>query len=113
LFGDNQAEVNNSAIIHSCLSKQNNAPFHHRVCEAIAVKVVNFFWVNGKDNPADIVSKHWDSLQIWYMIQLILFYSGVTKKLSKEKNISKSQSLVKIAMREGKKMEKGKCKKKV
>jgi hypothetical protein len=58
-FGENQAVVINTATLHSCLSKRRNALCYHRVHEAIAAKVVNLFWVNGKDNPADIVSKHW------------------------------------------------------
>jgi hypothetical protein len=56
MFGDNQAVVNNSAIPHSCLSKQHNVLSYHRVCEAIAAKVVNYFWIDGKNNPAHIIS---------------------------------------------------------
>jgi hypothetical protein len=59
MFGDNQAVVNNSAIPHSCLSKRHNALSYLRVREAIAAKNVNFVRINGKNNPADIVSKHW------------------------------------------------------
>jgi hypothetical protein len=84
LFGDNQALVNNSAIPHLCLSKQHNALSYHRVREAIAAKVVNYYWVDGKNNPADIVSKHWAYPQIWHMLQPILFYSGDTGNLKKE-----------------------------
>jgi hypothetical protein len=81
MFGDNQAVVNNSAIPHSCLSKRHNALSYHRVREAIAAKVVNFFWIDGKNNPADIVSKHWSYPQIWHLLQPILFFSGDTSKL--------------------------------
>ena len=59
MFGDNQAVVDNSAVPHSCLSKRHNALSYHRVREAIAVKVISYFWIDGKNNPADIVSKHW------------------------------------------------------
>jgi hypothetical protein len=49
MFGDNQAVVNNSAFPHSCLSKRHNALSYHRVREAIAAKVVNYYWVDGKN----------------------------------------------------------------
>jgi hypothetical protein len=84
MFGDNQAVVNNSAIPHSCLGKRHNALSNHRVREEIAAKVVNFVWINGKNNPADIVSKHWSYPQIWHRLQAILFYSGDTSDLIKE-----------------------------
>ena len=81
MFGDNQAVVTNSTIPHSCLSKRHNALSYHRVREAIAAKVLTFFWINGKKNPADIVSKHWAYPQVWHLLQPILFYSGDTASL--------------------------------
>jgi Reverse transcriptase (RNA-dependent DNA polymerase) len=83
LIGDNQAVVNNSAIPHSTLSKRHNALSYHRVREAIAAGMIWFYWIDGKINPADIVSKHWSYPQIWHMLQPILFYSGNTKDLIK------------------------------
>jgi hypothetical protein len=91
LFGDNQAVVNNSAIPHSTLSKRHNALSYHRVREAIAAGVVSFYWIDGKLNPADIVSKHWAYPQVWHMLQPILFYSGDTKELIKEEDASEAQ----------------------
>jgi hypothetical protein len=88
MFGDNQAVVNNSVIPHSCLSKRHNALSYHRVREAIAAKIINFVWINGKNNPADIVSKHCSYPQIWHMLQAILFYSGDTSVLIKEDGTS-------------------------
>jgi hypothetical protein len=88
LLGYNQAVVDSSAITHS--SKQHKAHSCHWVCNAIAIKVVNKIWVNGKDNLADIASKHWAYPQIWRMLQPFLFYPGDAKAISKENNISKS-----------------------
>jgi hypothetical protein len=65
LFGDNQAVANNSAIPHSTLSKRHNALSYHRICEAIAAGMIWLYWINGKINPADIMSKHWSYPQIW------------------------------------------------
>jgi hypothetical protein len=81
MYGDNQAVVNNSMIPHSCLSKRHNALSYHRVREAIAAGVINFFWIDGKSNPADIVSKHWSYPQVWHLLQPILFFSGDTSSL--------------------------------
>jgi Reverse transcriptase (RNA-dependent DNA polymerase) len=81
MFGDNQAVVNNSIIPHSCLSKRHNALSYHRVRETIAAGVLNFFWIDGKNNPADIVSKHWSYPQVWHLLQPILFFSGDTGSL--------------------------------
>jgi hypothetical protein len=86
LFGDNQAVVNNSAIPHSILSKPHSALSYHRVREAIAAGMVNFYWIDDKSYPADIVSKHWAYPQVWHMLQPILFYSGDTKTILKNKD---------------------------
>jgi hypothetical protein len=72
--------VNNSVIPHSTLSKRHNALSYHRVREDIAAGKVNFYWIDGKSNSADIVSKHWAYPQVWHMLQTILFYSGDTKE---------------------------------
>jgi hypothetical protein len=92
LFGDNQAVVNNSVIPHSTLSKRHNALSYHRVREAIAAGMVNFYWIDGKVNPADIVSKHWAYPQVWHMLQPILFYSGDTRNLFKDDFRGKGKS---------------------
>jgi hypothetical protein len=85
LFGDNQAVVNNSANPHSCPSNCYNVFSFHWVFDAIAARLLNFFWVNGKDNPADIVSNY-------FSICCNPFSSTQrdTKELGKENNISKS-----------------------
>jgi hypothetical protein len=73
MFGDNQAVVTNSTIPHSTLSKRHNALAYHRVREAIAAKVIGYYWIDGKCNPADIVSKHWGYQQVYKLLQPILF----------------------------------------
>jgi hypothetical protein len=85
--------VTNSVITHSTLSKQHNALSYHRVREAIAAGMINFYWIDGKSNPADIVSKHWAYRQVWHMLQPILFYSGDTKALLKNSNQDKTPFL--------------------
>jgi hypothetical protein len=49
-----------------------------------------YSWLNSKDKPADSVSKHWAYRQIWYILQLTIFYPGDAKDQNKEKNNFKS-----------------------
>ena len=76
MFGDNQSVVTNSTIPHSSLSKRHNALAYHRVREMIAAKILGYYWIDGKENPADVVSKHWSYPQVWHLLKPILFYSG-------------------------------------
>jgi hypothetical protein len=75
MFGDNQAVVMNSSIPHSSLNKIHNALSHQRVREMIAAKILGYYWIGAKMNPADIVSKHWAYPQIWHLLKPLLFYS--------------------------------------
>jgi hypothetical protein len=86
MFGDNQAVVNSSSIPHSCLSKRHNDLSYYQVREPVAAKVVAFVWINGKNKPADIVSKHWSYPQIWHKP----FYSTqeIQATLLKKTNVS-------------------------
>jgi hypothetical protein len=63
------------------LNKRHNALAYHRVCEMIAAKILGYYWIDGKKNPADIVSKHWSYPQVWHLLKPLLFYSGDTKDL--------------------------------
>jgi len=54
---------------------------YHRVSEMIATKVLGYYWIDGKKNPADVVSKHWSYPQVWHLLKPLLFYSGNTKDL--------------------------------
>ena len=81
MFGDNRSVVTNSTIPHSSLNKRHNALAYHRVREMIAAKILGYYWIDGKDNPADIVSKHWGYQQVWKMLKPLLFYSGDTAEM--------------------------------
>jgi hypothetical protein len=73
MFGDNQAIVANSSIPHSSLNKRHNALAYHCVSKMIAAKILGYFWIDGKKNPADIVSKHWSYPQLWHLLKPLLF----------------------------------------
>jgi hypothetical protein len=62
-----------------------------------AAKILGYYWIDGKANPADIVSKSWGYQQIWHLLQAVLFYSGNTNDLviSKKRRLkSKSTSVI-------------------
>jgi hypothetical protein len=50
----------------------------------IAAKILGYYWIDGKSNPADIVSKHWGYQKIWHLLKTLLFYSGNTLDLVRE-----------------------------
>ena len=60
MFGDNKSVVTSSTIPNSTISKRHHLASYHRVREAIAAKFISFHWKDGKSNPADILSKHWE-----------------------------------------------------
>ena len=78
MFRDNKSVVNSSSKPHSKLHKRHNALSFHRVHESIASKFVNFTFLDGRYNPADIMSKHWGYQEVWTMLNLILFFYGDT-----------------------------------
>jgi hypothetical protein len=73
MSGDNQAVVINSTIPHSLLNKRHNALSYHRAHEMIAAKDLGYYWIDGKKNPADVVSKHWGHKQVWHLLKPLLF----------------------------------------
>ena len=78
MFGDNRSVVTSSTILNSTISKRHHLASYHRVREAIAAKYISFHWKDGKSNPADILSKHWEFATVWPMFKPILFRRGET-----------------------------------
>ena len=74
MFGDNLAVVNSSAIPDDTLKKRHNTLAYHRVCEAIAGKIIKFYHIDGKENPADILTKLLDSKTWWHLLSPILHW---------------------------------------
>ena len=79
MFGDNESVVKNSTLPHSVLNKRHQALSYHRVREAIASGIVNFYHIPGSKNPADILSKHWAFVDVWPMLKTLLFWKGDTE----------------------------------
>ena len=59
-------------------SKRHHLVSYHRVKKAIAPKYISFLWKDGKSNPVDILSKHWEFATVWPMLKPILFWRGET-----------------------------------
>ena len=78
MFGDNRSVVTSSTIPNSTISKRHHLASYHRVREAIAAKFISFHWKDGKNNTADILSKHWEFATVWPMLKPILFWRGET-----------------------------------
>ena len=78
MFGDNRSVVTSSTIPNSTISKRHHLSSYHRVREAIAAKFISFHWKDGKSNPADILSKHWEFATVWPLLKPILFWRGET-----------------------------------
>ena len=74
LFGDNQSVVTSGTVPHSKLNKRHTALSYHRIREAIAKGILEFYHINGVDNPADMLSKHAGYPQFWGMLRSLLFW---------------------------------------
>ena len=57
IFGDNLSVIQNARNPHSCLSKKHVALSFHCVREGIAAGVTSPFWLIGKFNQSDIMTK--------------------------------------------------------
>ena len=78
MFGDNETVVNSASVPHSKLMKRHNALSYHKTRHSIAARVLAFHHIPGKDNPADILSKHWEYSAVWKQLQVLLFWRGDT-----------------------------------
>ena len=68
MFGDNESVVNSSSQLYAKLHKRHTALSFHQVCEDIASGYIDFNFINGKNSPTDILSKHWSYSSIWSLL---------------------------------------------
>ena len=76
VFGDNKYMVNSASTPHAKLHKCHTALSFHCVHEVVAAKIIGFYFIEGENNPADILSKHWGYQHIWKLLHPFLFWKG-------------------------------------
>ena len=81
MFGDNKSVVDSATIPHFKLHKRHNQLSFHRVREAIAAGIIHFLHIDGKSNPANMLSKHWGYQQVWPVLHPLMFWHGDTADL--------------------------------
>ena len=82
MFHGNKSVVDSASIPTSTLSKESILASYHRVREVIDSGYLQFNWKDGKSNPADILSKHWEFAKIWPLLKILLFWKGDTHELT-------------------------------
>jgi hypothetical protein len=81
MFGDNKSVVDSSMKVYVKLHKRHYMLLFHRVREAIASRMIGFYFNPGNIITADILSKHWGFSQIWPQLKALLFWKGDTGDL--------------------------------
>ena len=76
LFGDNRSVVTSATLPHSTLTKRHNILAFRRVREAIAAKLMAFYWIQTAYNLSDMLTKHWDHPTVYPMILKLLITRG-------------------------------------
>ena len=97
MMGDNESVVNSATIPHSKLHKRHNALSYHRTREAIAAGMLRFEFIRAEQNPADILSKHWDYPSIWPQLHPLLFWEGDTAQIKSYDEWKRADLAAKLA----------------
>ena len=73
MFGDNLSTIISSTKSDGKVAKRWNILSFHRVRESVAHGIARPFHIDGKDNPADVLSKHTTS-RTWYELMRPLIF---------------------------------------
>ena len=84
LFGDNRSVVTRATLPHSTLTKRHNILAFRRVRDAIAAKLMAFYWIQSAYNLSDMLSKHWNHPTVYPMILKLLITRGNITLVPKE-----------------------------
>ena len=96
LFGDNRSVVTSATQPHSTLTKRHNILAFHRVREAIATKLMAFYWIQSAYNLSDMLSKHWDDPTVYPMTLKLLITRGNITLIPKEASQEKEKENLKL-----------------
>ena len=86
LLGDNESVVKSSIIPASTLKKRHNALSYHTVRATIASGFIQFRHVPGKENIADVLTKHLEPGVLGPLIRPHLFWLGPKEPHEKEQD---------------------------
>ena len=98
--------VTSATLPHSTLTKRHNIFAFHRVREAIAAKLMAFYWIQSAYNLSDMLSKHWDHPTVYPMIFILLITRGNITLIPKEATQEKEKEILKLQPEKLKKKEK-------
>jgi len=79
MFGDNLSTIISTTTSDGKIAKRWNILSFHRVREAVAHEIVRPYHIDGKDNPADVLSKHTSS-RTWYELMRPLIFWRVNEQ---------------------------------
>ena len=81
---------------HSTLTKRHNILAFHIVREAIAAKLMAFYWIQSAYNISDMLSKQWDHPTVYPMILKLLITRGNFTLTPKEATQEKEKEDLKL-----------------
>ena len=94
LFGDNRSVLTSATLTHSTLIKRHNILAFHRVREAIAAKLMAFYWIQSAYNLSDMRSTHWDHPTVYSMILKLLITRGNMTLVPREATQEKEKEIL-------------------
>ena len=94
LFGDNRSVVTRATLSHSSLTKSHNILAFHRVREAIAAKLMAFYWIQSAYYLSDMLSKHWDHPTVYPMILKLMITRGNIAIIPREATQEKENEIL-------------------
>ena len=95
LFGDNRSMVTSTTLPHSTLTKCHSILAFHKVREAIAAKLMAFYWIYSAYNSSDMFSKHWDNSTVYPVILKVLITRGNITLIPREAKQEKEKKILK------------------
>ena len=95
-----------TTLPHSTLTKKHNILALHSVREAIAAKLMAFYWIQSAYNLSDMLSKHWDHPTVYPMILELTITRGNITLIPKEATQEKEKENLKLQPEKLKKKEK-------
>ncbi len=82
VFGDNESMINGGSVPDAKLHKRHVALSWHRVREALSSGAYLLYHIDGRLNPADVLSKHWGYQQVYRLLRPLFYYEGDTGEIS-------------------------------